>query len=85
LGLCSGQDAKRAAQHLKNAGLPTRLSDIPGDLPNAARLVELMAQDKKVVDGTLTFILARGIGKAFITRDVATSDLLAFMIDQETA
>jgi len=85
LGLCSGQDAKRAAQHLKNAGLPTRLSDVPGELPDAAGLVELMAQDKKVVDGTLTFILARGIGEAFITRNVATSDLLAFMIDQETA
>lgn len=85
LDLCSGQDAIRAAQHLKNAGLPTRLSDIPGDLPDAARLVELMAQDKKVVDGTLTFILARGIGEAFITRDVATNDLLTFMIDQETA
>lgn len=85
LGLCPGQDAKRAAQHLANAGLPTHLKDIPGDLPGAERLVELMAQDKKVVDGTLTFILARGIGDAFITQDVATGDLLAFMKDQETA
>jgi 3-dehydroquinate synthase len=84
LGLCPGQDATRAAQHLSNAGLPTRLKDIPGDLPGAEHLVELMAQDKKVVNGALTFILARGIGEAFITRDVATSDLLAFMTDQET-
>ena len=84
LGLCPGQDATRAAQHLAAAGLPTRLTDIPGDLPGAEALIDLMAQDKKVVDGTLTFILARGIGEAFITRDVATSDLLAFMKDQET-
>jgi len=84
LGLCSGQDAVRARRHLTKAGLPTRLSDIPGNLPDARALIDLMAQDKKVVDGTLTFILARGIGDAFITRDVTPSDLLAFMTDQET-
>jgi 3-dehydroquinate synthase len=51
-------------------GMKTDLSDIPGDLPDAAGLIALMAQDKKVSDGKLTFILARGIGQAFITRDV---------------
>ena len=30
----------------------------------------LMAQDKKVVDGQLRFILARGIGEAFVADDV---------------
>ncbi|MCE7999315.1 MAG: 3-dehydroquinate synthase [Rhodobiaceae bacterium] len=83
LGLCSGQDATRAARHLEAAGLPTKLSDIPGDLPSADRLIELMGQDKKVVDGTLTFILAKSIGGAFITRDVSASDLLEFMTDQK--
>jgi 3-dehydroquinate synthase len=29
-----------------------------------------MAQDKKVVDGQLKFILASAIGKSFITSDV---------------
>lgn len=86
LGLCSGQDAERAARHLANAGLPTRLSDIPGDLPSAETLIELMAQDKKVVDGTLTFILAKSIGGAFITREVAPGDLLDFMkVEKEAA
>ncbi len=83
LGLCSGQDAVRTARHLDAAGLPTKLSDIPGDLPDAGRLIELMAQDKKVVDGTLTFILAKAIGSAFITRDVSGSNLLDFMTDQK--
>jgi 3-dehydroquinate synthase len=83
LGLCSGQDATRASRHLQAAGLPTKLSDIPGDLPGAERLIELMGQDKKVVDGALTFILAKGIGEAFITRDVSGTDLLAFMTDQK--
>jgi 3-dehydroquinate synthase len=46
------------------------LADIPGDLPDADGLLHLMAQDKKVVDGRLRFILARGIGAAFVTSDV---------------
>lgn len=84
LGLCNGQDAVRAANHLAKAGLPTRLRDIKGPIGGPQELIDLMAQDKKVVDGTLTFILARAIGDAFITRKVANADLLAFMTDQET-
>ena len=83
LGLCSGQDATRATRHLEAAGLPTKLSDIPGDLPAPDRLIELMGQDKKVVDGALTFILTKGIGGAFITRNVSSGDLLDFMTDQK--
>jgi 3-dehydroquinate synthase len=29
-----------------------------------------MGQDKKVIDGKLRFILARGIGQTFVTSDV---------------
>mgnify|MGYP000633912027 FL=1 len=50
--------------------MKTDLADIPGDLPGAGALLDLMAQDKKVVDGQLRFILARGIGEAFVTSDV---------------
>jgi 3-dehydroquinate synthase len=39
-------------------------------LPDADGLLALMAQDKKVVDGQLRFILARGIGDAFVAADV---------------
>ena len=46
------------------------LADIPGDLPDAEGLLALMAQDKKVVDGKLRFILARGIGEAFVADDI---------------
>ena len=46
------------------------LSDIAGDLPGADGLLALMGQDKKVVDGQLRFILARGIGQAFVAADV---------------
>jgi len=71
LGLCPGQDAERFVRHLKAVGLPAAISDIPGARPGAAELIRHMAHDKKVTDGKLTFILLRGLGQAFVTRDVA--------------
>ncbi|HUD51234.1 3-dehydroquinate synthase [Parvibaculum sp.] len=84
LGLCPGQDAIRVRRHLARAGLPSRLADVPG-LPGADELISLMGQDKKVVDGKLTFILARGIGEAFITRDVDSDVLRTLLRERETA
>ena len=34
-----------------------------------------MMQDKKAQDGQLTLILARGIGKAFISRDAKENEV----------
>ena len=70
LGFCSQEEPSRVREHLKRMGMKTDLSDIPGDLPDSEALIELMAQDKKVLDGKLRFILARGIGQAFVTSDV---------------
>lgn len=70
LGLCPQEEPSRLRAHLKAMGMRTDLADIPGDLPDADGLLDLMAQDKKVVDGRLRFILARGIGQAFVTSDV---------------
>lgn len=75
MGLCAQEDASRVLAHLAAMGLPSRLSAIPGDLPDDAALIAAMGQDKKVVDGRLRFILARGIGRAFVSDDV-TPDLL---------
>ena len=57
------------------------LTDIPGDLPDAEALLDLMGQDKKVVAGTLNFILARGIGEAFVTSDVPRETVLGVLRD----
>ena len=70
LGLCSQEDPSRVRAHLAQMGLKRDLRDIDGDLPGPERLVDLMGQDKKVVKGTLNFIMARGIGDAFVTSDV---------------
>jgi 3-dehydroquinate synthase len=70
LGLCAQEEPSRVRAHLRAMGMKVDLADIPGDLPGAEALIALMAQDKKVIDGRLRFILARGIGQAFVADDV---------------
>ncbi len=70
LGLCAQEVPSRVRAHLKAMGMKVDLADIPGDLPGAEDLLRLMGQDKKVVDGRLRFILARGVGEAFVAEDV---------------
>jgi 3-dehydroquinate synthase len=41
-----------------------------------------MAQDKKAEGGALTFILARGLGDAFVARGVEATDVRDFLIDE---
>ncbi|CAN5398840.1 3-dehydroquinate synthase [soil metagenome] len=74
--------AARVEAHLKSVNLPTRLSDIPGDLPPPRDLIEIMRQDKKASGGKLVFILVRGIGEAFIDRSVDERGLLAFLEEE---
>ncbi|MCJ2043118.1 3-dehydroquinate synthase [Methylobacterium sp. J-078] len=85
LGLCPGQDAGRVANHLALAGLPTRLQAVPGGCGDADALVAAMAQDKKVRDGALTFILARGIGQSFIAPGIDGAEVRAFLDDELSA
>ena len=75
MGLCSQEAPSRVAAHFAAMGLPSRIGDIPGHLPDDEALIALMAQDKKVQDGRLRFILARGIGQAFVTDDVDPAEL----------
>jgi shikimate kinase / 3-dehydroquinate synthase len=79
LGLCPPGTAQRVAGHLAEVGLPTRIGDIPGGPADAGELVRLMGQDKKVRDGRLTFIMVRGIGQAFVTRDIEPETVRAFL------
>jgi len=80
--LISPGDAARAANHLAAVGLPVKLGDVAGGVPPADRLMELIAQDKKVKRGQLTFILVRGIGKAFVETNVNPADVRAFLSEK---
>ncbi|OCK57948.1 3-dehydroquinate synthase [Bradyrhizobium sp. LMTR 3] len=74
LGMISEADATRVERHLASVGLPTHLQDIAGfaqeGLADADALMALMAQDKKVKRGKLTFILLQAIGRAVVANDV---------------
>ncbi len=70
LGLCSQEDPSRVRAHLRAMGMKVDLADISGDLPDAEAMIALMGQDKKVMDGTINYIMVRGIGQAFVTADV---------------
>lgn len=74
LGMISEADAARVERHLAAVGLPTHLQDIAGfaqeGLKDADALMTLMAQDKKVKRGKLTFILLQAIGRAAVANDV---------------
>ncbi|MDE3081024.1 MAG: 3-dehydroquinate synthase, partial [Paracoccaceae bacterium] len=81
LGLCSQEDPSRVRAHLRAMGMKVDLRDIPGDLPDAEGLIALMGQDKKVLDGKLRFILARGIGQAFVASHVDMAQVKRLLQD----
>jgi 3-dehydroquinate synthase len=77
-GLCPPGDAARVIAHLKRAGLPTSIEET-GIEAGPADLAQLMLHDKKASAGTLTLILVRGIGGAFVERDVEPEAVTAFL------
>lgn len=81
LGLCPQEEPSRVREHLKSMGMKTDIADIGGDLPDAEALIELMGQDKKVVQGQLRFIMAHRIGAAFATSDVPRTVLRKVLAD----
>jgi 3-dehydroquinate synthase len=80
--LIAAADAERAIRHLAAVGLPTAPKDIPGTLPGVDRLMDLIAQDKKVKHGMTTFILVRGIGAAFVENGVDQNEVRAFLSEK---
>ena len=85
LKLIDPAEAERAIRHLAEVGLPTRLQDIHGGLPPVDRLMDLIAQDKKVKRGMPTFILVRGIGAAFVETGVDQDEVRAFLSEKLAA
>jgi len=80
--LISADDAARVRKHLAAVGLPTDIKDMPGGAPPVDRLMDLIAQDKKVKRGQLTFILVRGIGQAFVENNVDPAEVRAFLAEK---
>jgi 3-dehydroquinate synthase len=83
LGMIPQSEAIRVERHLAEVGLPTHLQDIAGSsqegLADADALMTLMAQDKKVRRGKLTFILLEAVGRAVIAKDVEPARVRDFL------
>ena len=82
LGHASEADAARVETHLRDVGLPTRIKHVQGWNAGPDQILEAMYQDKKVSRGSLTFILARGIGQSFIARGVPGETVRDFLEDE---
>lgn len=82
LSICPEADAQALVKHLAKAGLPVSQADVKSGPFKATDLVNAMAQDKKVSQGVMTFILMKAIGEAFITNDVSATQLTAFLQNQ---
>lgn len=79
LGLVGADTVARVHAHLTDVGLPVRVQEIPGQLPRVDTFMDIIAQDKKVSRGNLTFILTRGIGEAFIEKGVDPDAVTDFL------
>jgi 3-dehydroquinate synthase len=75
LGLAPAADALRVRRHLFEIGLPTGPADVPGLPWHPDHLIAHMSKDKKVRDGRVTFVLAHGIGQAFLAAEVDPADV----------
>ncbi len=84
-GYCGSQVASRLKTHLGECGLPVSFADLRkqvGRAPTLDELMSFMEQDKKVKDGEMTLVLFRGIGDAFVARNVPRSAIRAFLQSQ---
>jgi shikimate kinase / 3-dehydroquinate synthase len=81
LGHCSREDAERVVSHVADVGLPAELSMLNRRI-SAATLIGHMRRDKKVRDGALNFVLARGIGQAFTAADVPIAAVTELLRDE---
>ena len=84
LGLCPPEDAERVTAHLRAVGFPHDLASAHVQGAGAA-LVAHMLHDKKMAAGTLPFLLARGIGRTFLSKGVALEDVAAFLDEDRAA
>jgi 3-dehydroquinate synthase len=79
LGLCPAAEAARVTRHLRAIGLPTQPPTGAGRRWPADRLIAHMQRDKKVAGGRIAFVLARGIGQAFVASDVPLDAVAALL------
>lgn len=81
LGLCPAEDADRVRRHFAAVGLSTGLGGRVGESSTPERLLDHMRRDKKVQESRIAFVLVRGIGEAFVTREVPLEEVSRLLRD----
>lgn len=79
MGLCPVEDYERVVAHFREVGLPVRLKDTQAKaavLSGRQAVLDIIRRDKKALDGRLVFVLVRGIGEAFVHKDVSSDGVL---------
>jgi 3-dehydroquinate synthetase len=79
LKLCPAEDVERVRAWFAAGKLPTSIGDLPELGATVDDLIEIMRQDKKAAQGKLVLVLARGVGQAFVARDVETTAIRAVL------
>ena len=78
LGHCDPAVAAQVEAHVASVGLPAELSMLNRRF-SATALMDRMRRDKKMRDGSLHFVLARGIGQAFTASGVPPETVQAVL------
>ena len=78
LGYITASDAQRVTAAIAKAGLRSEISEL-GLSCTGEKLAAHMLHDKKMDAGTLPFTLLRGIGQAFVDKQVEMADVAAFL------
>ena len=80
-GRMNGQDAGWIAAHIAASGMPAELAALDLDC-DGQRLADHMRHDKKMAAGALPFVLLKGIGEAYLDRNVSLEEVAAFLDQQ---
>jgi len=77
-GLLAEADAAAIEDHFTAVGMASTIAALGLNCDGAA-LVQHMLHDKKMDAGVLPFVLLKGIGEAYLAKDVALTDVMAFL------
>ena len=80
-GYIPQDDAARITAAIASAGLATEIAGL-GLNCSGRQLANHMLHDKKMDAGTLPFVLLKGIGQAFLDKQVSLDDIAAFLAEQ---
>ncbi len=78
---CPAEDRDRLTRHLSAVGLPITPKAVGLSRSDIPLLIDRMGQDKKVLNGGLTFILAHNLGRAVVVRDVPITPITEVLED----